>query len=1041
MSYIIPTTSVSGVRKKSTKPTANTIKMAFDKTDFICHTQGESAIAFPDETYIADPINPTNLKLHYKFDEGTGTTAASSALAANTGTIHGATWVDGKLSKALSFGGTNDDYVETANVLTWFTDEFTMSAWINFVDYVAVRGIFTADKSSPNTKGLRIKIDTDGSVKMLMSGGSALCYIASGIITTNTWYHLAITGKGGGNSQTPGYVKAYVNGSPVSITYMNTTTVSSITHSGATATATATAHGYSNNDTVYISGATPTDYNGYFVISNVAANTFDYAMASTPSGNASGTLKCKKIPAIVVPSATAYVGADYTGPTENFKGIIDDFRLYNSALDDATINTIYSDIGVPPVAADSFRNYFAIAWVDSCINSLRYANSLGYDYIAAYENQPGGLGNGGGYYKNTADAKNKYFYLADAHDWYNTLEHHKRDITTTKQYTQDEIDWYLANCATVSAKSNNWWDKLAKGYNISATQFYSVPDFQQQAVIDLIVNNIMTLAAAYASTNGDAGHPFTFAGVLFDSAALTGEFTSWPVTGAMKVLDGDRKPVSTITRSGATATVTTTYNHGYANNDYVVIKGATQTEYNGKQQITYISPTSFSFPVSGTPASPATGTITSSTSDYVVDSITRSGATATVTIGGGHNYETNNQVTIAGAVQSEYNGVKTITVTGATTFTYTVSGSPASPATTSDKIYCSPYDHCLIPAGKTHDFKTYSDGKAAFFEQLRTAIGAGKKFGLEPSQIYHASYIEELVRHIKDRSDKDNLTPDIIGQEDADTNFVDVSQIYNSGVNITKNMVGIDQVSQETESTCRTIYAKAAINGCWSNWYGLLGEGAGTPHFQNIVDVYPRLLFIRCVANWDNLNLVPLQYRTWSGAIYQSKATYNGSIWSYMSQHVYFSRFHKNTNKLYIVFNTAFETVPVPAGKTVSTIKRANAFLEEDTDGTNDLTVASGLISLTSEPTTTITQAMTTTSPGNSGTLTVADGSKLPSNSPFVLLIESEKIKIASRSVNTLTLASSGARGYESTTAASHSNGVACSRKLADGLPYIITLV
>jgi len=38
-------------------------------------------------------------------------------------------------------------------------------------------------------------------------------------------------------------------------------------------------------------------------------------------------------------------------------------------------------------------------------------------------------------------------------------------------------------------------------------------------------------------------------------------------------------------------------------------------------------------------------------------------------------------VRIAGAVQGEYNGVKTITVTTVNAYTYTVSGSPTTPAT------------------------------------------------------------------------------------------------------------------------------------------------------------------------------------------------------------------------------------------------------------------------------------------------------------------------------------------------------------------------
>lgn len=48
------------------------------------------------------------------FDNGEGTVAADSTGNGNDGTIHGATWVDGKFGKALEFDGT-DDWVEVAH--------------------------------------------------------------------------------------------------------------------------------------------------------------------------------------------------------------------------------------------------------------------------------------------------------------------------------------------------------------------------------------------------------------------------------------------------------------------------------------------------------------------------------------------------------------------------------------------------------------------------------------------------------------------------------------------------------------------------------------------------------------------------------------------------------------------------------------------------------------------------------------------------------------------------------------------------------------
>lgn len=63
-----------------------------------------------------------------------------------------------------------------------------------------------------------------------------------------------------------------------------------------------------------------------------------------------------------------------------------------------------------------------------------------------------------------------------------------------------------------------------------------------------------------------------------------------------------------------------------------------------------------------------------------VGGITRAGELATVTLNG-HGYQSGNRIRIAGADQAEYNKIAIITVLTANTFTYRVSGAPATPAT------------------------------------------------------------------------------------------------------------------------------------------------------------------------------------------------------------------------------------------------------------------------------------------------------------------------------------------------------------------------
>jgi hypothetical protein len=263
------------------------------------------------------------------------------------------------------------------------------------------------------------------------------------------------------------------------------------------------------------------------------------------------------------------------------------------------------------------------------------------------------------------------------------------------------------------------------------------------------------------------------------AAALSAAFTVPAVGGGSGIA---------ITRVGAVATANTSpFAHGLTTGDSVWISGATQTEYNGLFTVTVTDTTHFTFTVSGTPATPATGTIvsrgaatldvedlpgspgvalfqigdqvmlrsvsrnttTTTTGGFVIGSvygsivsgatfltghqqwvfarntaivgtgtldrgvtiaakavaldygtsgsgwleqtvndgtidsvlITRVSSTATATTGIPHGYKTGDVVYISGANQPEYNGAFTITVTDSTHFTYTVSGTPTTPAT------------------------------------------------------------------------------------------------------------------------------------------------------------------------------------------------------------------------------------------------------------------------------------------------------------------------------------------------------------------------
>ena len=159
------------------------------------------------------------------------------------------------------------------------------------------------------------------------------------------------------------------------------------------------------------------------------------------------------------------------------------------------------------------------------------------------------------------------------------------------------------------------------------------------------------------------------------STALLGGSTVASVSTATN--DGGAvASVSTLTTpalASTAATATTAAANTFVTGDSVTIAGATQAEYNGTFTITVTSTTTFTYTLaSGSTATTATGTITAQ--DH-------SQTTVTITTAAANGFLNGDSITIAGATQPAYNGTFVIAVTGATTFTYTITTSPVTPAT------------------------------------------------------------------------------------------------------------------------------------------------------------------------------------------------------------------------------------------------------------------------------------------------------------------------------------------------------------------------
>jgi hypothetical protein len=116
----------------------------------------------------------------------------------------------------------------------------------------------------------------------------------------------------------------------------------------------------------------------------------------------------------------------------------------------------------------------------------------------------------------------------------------------------------------------------------------------------------------------------TIGALAGDASVLLQSTAGWPTSGWF---DGDGQIIryngisgnaltgippllsATITRAGSVATATAASPHGYTTGQRIVILGANQPEYTGSHTVTVTGPTTFTYDVTGTPQTPATGTI------------------------------------------------------------------------------------------------------------------------------------------------------------------------------------------------------------------------------------------------------------------------------------------------------------------------------------------------------------------------------------------------------------------------------------------------
>lgn len=165
-------------------------------------------------------------------------------------------------------------------------------------------------------------------------------------------------------------------------------------------------------------------------------------------------------------------------------------------------------------------------------------------------------------------------------------------------------------------------------------------------------------AAIYGITRNPATKAsgfVTFTGIDTTVIPISTQFTS-ESGDVYQTLNADQiettaLSITSLTRVSQTAAAITSVDHGLASNMEVTIAGANQTEYNGTFVIVVTSLNSFTYTVTGSPTTPATGTITATATYANIES-------ESIGFGAANNLESGTKVSlstpIAGADSDGY---------------------------------------------------------------------------------------------------------------------------------------------------------------------------------------------------------------------------------------------------------------------------------------------------------------------------------------------------------------------------------------------------
>ncbi len=148
----------------------------------------------PRTTNFLLTVLPSGLVGNWKFDEGSGTSAADSSGNGNTGTLLpngiGPTWTTGKINGALNFDGV-DDQVTTSNLFN-NPQVFTISVWFKTTSASGKKIVGFENLQTGTNSGSwdrHIYMGTDGRIKFGWYSGALNIVSSTNTLNDGQWHH------------------------------------------------------------------------------------------------------------------------------------------------------------------------------------------------------------------------------------------------------------------------------------------------------------------------------------------------------------------------------------------------------------------------------------------------------------------------------------------------------------------------------------------------------------------------------------------------------------------------------------------------------------------------------------------------------------------------------------------------------------------------------------------------------------------------------------------------------------------------------------